>query len=249
MRDGARREWRHVDVAHRDSVTELRFHSDGGPLIWDADAHRELTEAFEWAGLDRSTKVVILTGSGDTFCSRLDVASFRSAGLGWDEIWWEGRRLLNSLNEIDVPIISAVNGPATIHSEIPVMADIVLASEGAEFADHAHFMRDTVPGDGVNLVWSMLLGPSRAKYFLLTGSSIDAAEALRVGAVHEVLPSDALHDRARQLARELSTKSLPVLRYTKAALSIGPRRHFAEGLGHSLAVEGCGHWAEGGIND
>lgn len=238
--------WTTIAVAHRDGVTELRFHTDGGPLVWSADAHREQTEAFAWAGTQLDTKVVLLTGTGAAYCSEIDVTSF--VGIPWDHIWWEGRRMLKNLNDIEVPVIAAVNGPATIHPEIPAMADIMLAAPHAEFADRAHFAtRDTVPGDGVNLVWGEILGQHRAKYWLLTGSSIDAEEGVRIGFVNEILPAEELLDRAWTLARHLAARDLAVLRYTKAAMSIGFRRHFAEGLSHGLGVEGSGHWSRGGI--
>jgi len=239
-------EWEHIAVTRDSDIVELRFHHGGGPLVWDASAHREITEAFGWLTMQRDIKVVILTGTGDVYCNELDVTSF--AGIEWSEIWWEGKRMLSSLNDIDVPVIAAINGPATVHAEIPVMADFVLAAEHVVFADHSHFAtRDTVPGDGVNLVWGELLGPTRAKYFLLTGSTIDAPEALRLGVVNEVLPRPDLPGRAWELARQLAVRHLPVLRYAKAAVSVGFRRDFTENLSHSLGVEGCGHWSLGGI--
>lgn len=239
-------EWKNIVVTSRDGITEFRVHTDGGPLVWDATIHRELTEAFYWVGNRHDTKVVIITGTGDTYCSELDTTSFTE--FAWDHIWWEGRRMLRNLNDIEIPIITAVNGPATIHSEIPMMGDIVLAAPHAEFGDRAHFaLRDTVPGDGVNLVWGELLGPTRAKYYLLTGLTIGAQEAQRIGFVNEVLPADELLPRAWELATDLARRDLPVLRYTKAALSIGFRRNFSEALSNGLGVEGGGHWARGGI--
>lgn len=238
--------WSTVAVTSHDDITELRLHTDGGPLIWSATAHREITEAFAYVGDLPHNKVVIITGTADTYCSELDVTSF--AGIPWDEIWWEGRRMLKNLDAIEVPVIGVVNGPALIHSEIPVMGDIVLAASTAEFADRAHFaLRDTVPGDGVNIVWGELLGPTRSKYWLLTGTSIDVQEAHRIGFVNEVLPLDELLARAWELATDLATRDLPVLRYTKAAVSIGFRRDFGERLSHGLGVEGCAHWSRGGI--
>jgi enoyl-CoA hydratase/carnithine racemase len=238
--------WEHVAMTRQNDIVELRFHSDGGPLIWDADSHREITEAFHALTMMRDVKAVILTGTGDVYCSELDVTSF--AGTPWGEIWWEGKRMLSGLNELDIPVISAINGPATVHSEIPVMADFVLAAEHAVFADRSHFAtRDTVPGDGVNLVWGELLGRTRAMYFLLMGTTIDAQEALRLGVVNEVLPLAELNDRAWTIARELARRDLPVLRYAKAAVAAGFRSDFTKGLSHSLGVEGCGHWARGGI--
>jgi enoyl-CoA hydratase/carnithine racemase len=238
--------WKNVEVKQQDEVTELRFHTDDGPLIWTADAHRELYEAFYWLSADVSTKVIIMSGTGNEYCAVLDTSSF--AAMEWQELWWEGQRMLTCLHEIDVPIISIVNGPATIHAEIPVMADIVLAAPHAEFGDRAHFaIRDTVPGDGANLVWTDLLGPTRAKYYLLTGATITADEAQRIGFVNEILALPDLRPRAWALARELSCRSLPVLRYAKAALSIGVRPNFKQNLSHSLAVEGSAHWTLGGI--
>lgn len=238
--------WDHVVVTERSDIVEVRFHSDDGPLVWDADAHRETYEVFHWLAAHRTVKVVIVTGTGDTYCEDLDTVSF--AGMAWDELWWEGRRMLKSIADVDAPIISAINGPALIHSEVPIMADIVLAADHAVFADRAHFaLRDTVPGDGVNLVWGELLGPTRSKYFLMTGASIDVHEGQRIGFVNEVLAPEKLLPRAWELAESLAERSLPVLRYTKAAVSAGFRKDFAEGLSHSLGVEGCGHWSRGGI--
>lgn len=238
--------WKNIAVTHRDGITEFRVHTNSGPLVWDATIHRELTEAFSWVGNRHDTKVVIITGTGDSYCSELDTTSF--ATVPWDHIWWEGRRMLRNLNDIEIPIIAAVNGPATVHSEIPMMGDIVLAASHAEFGDRAHFaLRDTVPGDGVNLVWGELLGPTRAKYYLLTGLTIGAEEARRIGFVNEVLAADELLPRAWELATDLARRGLPVLRYTKAALSIGFRRDFSEALSSGLGVEGSGHWARGGI--
>ncbi|WP_141136534.1 enoyl-CoA hydratase/isomerase family protein [Rhodococcoides kyotonense] len=239
-------QWQSVAVSHRDGVTQLRFHTKGGPMVWSAQAHRDLTDAFRWVGTHRATKVVLMTGTGDTFCSEIDVHGF--ADMSWDDVWWEGRRMLTGLDDIDVPVVSVVNGPATIHSEIAVMGDIVLAADHAVFADRAHFaVRNTVPGDGVNLIWGELLGPTRAKYFLLTGEAIDAAEAKRLGVVNEVLPVDRVQDRAWELSQQLAERSLPVLRYTKAAITIGFRRGLAENISHGLGVQGSGHWSRGGV--
>jgi enoyl-CoA hydratase/carnithine racemase len=238
--------WETIAVTHRDGVTELRVHTGAGPLVWSATAHHELTEAFYWLGNQQQTKVAILTGTGDHYCTDLDTSGF--AAIPWDLTWWEGRRMLRNLNDVEVPVISAVNGPVTIHSEIPMMADIVLAAAHAEFADKAHFAtRGTVPGDGVNVVWSELLGPTRAKYHLLTGIPVSAPETRQIGFVNEILDPAGLLPRAWELAAELAQSPLAVLRYAKAALSIGVRPDFTERLSHGLGVEGTAHWALGGL--
>jgi enoyl-CoA hydratase/carnithine racemase len=227
--------WKHVSVTRQEGVTEVLLHSDGGPLVWNARVHRELPELWAALKFDETTRAVLLTGSGEAFCAEIDSASFK--GVGWDQIWWEGRNLLTGLLELDVPVVTAVNGPAWIHSELAVMADIVLACPEASFADRAHFVRGYVPADGVHLAWRCLLGPSRSSYFLLTGSEIDATEALRLGVVQEIVERGNLLSRARELAARIAELPLVTLRATRTALRAQDRRFFTESLSHGLAVE------------
>ena len=105
-----------------------------------------------------------------------------------DEKAWYARHLITNVLDVDVPMISAVNGPCNMHSEVPLMGDIVLASEDAYFQDASHFPRGQVPGDGQHVIWSYLAGHNRARYFLLTGKKLGAAEAKEWGVVNEVLP-------------------------------------------------------------
>lgn len=238
--------WEHIAVRFEDGILELRFHTEDGPLVWSANAHRELTQAFAWASEQLDAKIVIISGTGDTFCSELDVTGF--ADLPWHDVWWEGRRMLRRLNDIEVPIVSVVNGPATVHSEIPVMADIVLASRDACFADRAHFpLRGTVPGDGVQLVWNELLGPARLKYWLLTGASISAEEGRRIGFVSELHDRDTLATRAWEVASDLARRSVPLLRYAKSAITMGTRPDFNKQLAYGLALQGSAYTSEGGM--
>jgi enoyl-CoA hydratase/carnithine racemase len=227
--------WEHLDVSRAGGVTEIALHSAGRPLVWNATVHRELPELWAALHFDADTRVVILTGCGDAFCTEIDGVSFKD--VGWDRIWWEGRHLLGGLLDLDVPVITAVNGPAWIHSELAVMADIVLACEEASFADKAHVLRGHVPADGVHLVWRSLLGPTRSSHFLLTGVELDAAEALRLGVVHELIPRRHLLDRAREHAAALAALPLVTLRATRTALRSADRHQFIESLSHGLAVE------------
>ncbi len=228
-----------IEITQRDGVTELKLHTDHGPLRWSATAHRELGEALIEIARDRGTKVVIVTGAGEAFCTRIDAASF-AAQAQWEVIWWEGKRIVKGLLDLEVPVIGAVNGPALIHAEIPLLADVVIAAETAVFADKTHFTRGAVPGDGVHLIWPYLLGPRRGKYFLMTAQEIDAQEALRLGVVNEIVAPTALMDRAWELALEWAAKPLPLLRYTREALNILEREHLLShtGLSHGLALEG-----------
>jgi len=224
-----------------DGVLEVTLHTRGGSLVLDETTHRELPLLFSDIGNDADTKVILLTGSGEDFCSELAGGDWDfSTPAGWDRTYWEGRRLMQNLLDIHVPMVAAINGPARVHAEIPVLCDIVLASETTEFQDIAHFGEafQVTPGDGTHLVWPLLLGLNRGKYFLLTEQSLSAQQALELGVVNEVLPPAELLPRARALAAQLATRSAVTLRYTRVALNMLLRNAMQDGMSHGLALEG-----------
>ena len=222
----------------RNGILQVTFHSHGGSLKWGGPAHGEFGYAFADIGSDPENRVVIITGTGDDYCAEFEGTRARRTPKTWDLTYWEGKRLLTNLLEIEVPIIGAVNGPALIHAEIPVMSDIVLASESATFQDAPHFPRGVVPGDGVHVIWPLLLGQNRGRYFLLTGQTLSAKEAQELGVVAEVLPPDRLLPRAWELAEQLAEKTDLTLRYSRVAMTLQLKRQMQDMLGYGLAIEG-----------
>jgi enoyl-CoA hydratase/carnithine racemase len=234
-----------IRFARSDSgVLEMTLHTRGGPALWGTSLkslHAELGQAFFDVGRDPANKLVILTGTGDSFIAAADPDErFHEPGLAamWPRIHEEGLALLQNLLAIPVPMIAAVNGAALIHAELAVLCDIVLAASHAEFADLAHVPGGAVPGDGVHIVWPMLLGPNRGRYFLLTGERIGAAEARRLGIAGEVLAPEDLLPRARALAAQLALLPALTLRHTRAVLVRELRRRMADELALGLAHEG-----------
>jgi enoyl-CoA hydratase/carnithine racemase len=166
--------YRTIRMRREDGILELTLHTDGGPLRWSRLPHMELEEAFLNIGRDRDNAVVIVTGTGDEFSGPApdpeeNRAAHRMTADEWGELGWEAKNFHTNLLSIDVPMISAVNGPALRHAELPIMCDIVLAADTATFQDSAHFVGGLVPGDGVHVVFPMTMGLNRARYFLLTG--------------------------------------------------------------------------------
>ncbi|WP_327241782.1 enoyl-CoA hydratase/isomerase family protein [Streptomyces sp. NBC_01320] len=219
-------------------VLVVTLHTAGASLVWDTTAHDELAYAFTDIACDPENRVVVLTGEGDAFCDAIDFSSFVLNGPSdWDNSVFEGQRLLNNLLSIRVPVIAAVNGPVSQHSEIPILSDIVIAADTTFFQDAPHFPGGIVPGDGVHIAWLYTLGPKRAKYFLLTGQKLDAAAALAGGVVDEVLPADQVLPRALALANEMAQKHTLALRYTREVLTRGIKGLMHDQLGYGLAHE------------
>ena len=225
-------------------VLEVRLHRDGGPLVWGAEPHAELGDLFTEIGGDPENRVIIITGTGDRFLTQLDTSWVGPMSPSkWDRIYANGKRLLQRLLEIEVPVIGAVNGPATVHAELAVLSDIVLAADHTYFSDAPHFRYGTVPGDGVHVVWPLLLGPNRGRYFLLTGQRLSAVEARDLGVVGEVLPLADLAGRAHELAGALARQPDTTLRYSREVLVQPIRRLLSEHLSGGLALEGLGAYA------
>ena len=123
--------------------------------------------------------------------------------MAWDITYLEGRRIPSAW-PLEMPIISAVNGPASVHSEYVLIADIVIASVTAEFSDFPHLTFGINPGDGLHIVWEEAIGINRARYYALTQGTFTAAQAQEWGAVAEVLPQDQVLGRAHELAESLA---------------------------------------------
>ena len=225
-------------LSRDNGILVVKLQTEGGEFVWSAEAHEELGFLFADISTDRDNKAVVLTGTGTNFCAQINAASFKlSTPQEWDLTFHEGRRLLMNLLSIEVPVIAAINGPARIHPEIPVLSDIVLASETAVFQDAPHFMSGIVPGDGAHIVWPHIIGPNRGRYFLITGQELSASQAEEYGAVNEVLAPELLMDRAIELATYIAAMPELTRRYTRVALTQRIKRLLEEGLSVGLALE------------
>ena len=231
-----------IKMERSGGILQMTFHTYNGPLQWGGGPHSEFPQAFYDVGSDPENRVIIMTGTGDAFSGPPGSSSGtpKREPKEWDRTYWEGKNLLSNLLDIEVPMISAINGPALRHSEIPLLCDIVLASDTALFQDSGHFMSGLVPGDGMHIVYPMLLGMNRGRYFLLTGQAIAADEAKQLGLVNEVMPQSELVGRAWVLAEQLAQQSDLVLRYTRVATTQYIKRLMQDILGYGLALEGLG---------
>jgi len=222
-------------------VLVVEFHSNGGPLTFSAQAHTEVVDAFYRISQDRANKIAILTGAGGDFIIGVDWASFGNvADPGvWSQVHDEGVQVLENIANIRVPVIAAIEGRAHVHSEYALLANVIVAAEGATFQDVAHFAAGVVPGDGIFTTWSYRAGAGRAEAFLLNPQPLQARTAYEWGVVAEVVPNGKALSRARELAA-LYLKAPEVTRRDTRVHFIQPlKERIVREVGYGLSVEGA----------
>ena len=227
----------------RDSQGVLvgEFHSNGGPLTFTAPDHTDFVECFYRISQDRENKIVILTGAGGEFIPGIDFSSFGNVAdpAVWSQAHDEGVQILENLANIRVPMIAAIEGRAHVHSEYALIADVIVAGEGATFNDVPHFAGGIVPGDGIFTTWSYRAGAGRAEAFLLDPRPLTAQTAHEWGVVAEIVPNGKALSRARELA-DLYLKAPEVTRRNTRVHFIQPlKERIVREVGYGLSLEGA----------
>lgn len=222
-----------------DGVLETMLHTDGDTLVFDGHTHEEFVDLFHQIGQDADNRVVILTGAGEAFIDRIDPAGFDFfTPRGYDKIYREGKKVLANLLDIPVPVIAALNGPTTVHSEYVLLSDIVIATPDTVFQDKPHFGFGIVPGDGIHSLWPHAIGSIRGRYFVLTQQTLNAEEAKALGVVNEIVTRERLLPRAREIAAGIAKLPPLTASYTRVAITQPLRRLIDESVGYGLALEG-----------
>ena len=222
-------------------VLTVQLHTNGGPCVMTAHAHTEFVEAFYRISQDRANKIVILTGAGGEFMTDVDWSSFGdTADPGiWSQIHDEGVQVLENIANIRVPVIAAIEGRAHVHSDYVLLANVIVAGEGATFQDVAHYAVGVAPGDGIFTTWSYRAGAGRAEAFLLDPKPLPARSAQEWGVVAEVVPNGRALSRARELA-ELYLKAPEITRRNTRVHFIQPlKERVVREVGYGLSLEGA----------
>lgn len=183
---------------------------------------------------ERDVRVVVITGSGKAFCAGADIKMFlRSDIFTVREIIERLGKALEAFEDLDVPVIAAVNGLALGGGCEMVMAcDIVIASEKASFGQ-PEINIGVIPGAGGTQRLARLIGWKRAMELCLTGDRISAEEAERHGLVNRVVKAEELEEEVRSLAKKISEKSPHAVMLIKQAINRG----FKMGLKDGIAYE------------
>jgi len=173
---------------------------------------------------DRSVRCAILTGEGKAFSAGGDLKAMKDGvGLAGGATSAEVRRsyhagirkVIMALASIDLPLVSAVNGPAFgLGCDLANFGDVRIASDKAVFA-MSFVKAGLVPGDGGAWLLPRLIGVSNALRMILTGNPVGADEALAIGLVSEVVSTDGLMERAEAIAREIASNPPEATRMAK----------------------------------
>ncbi len=188
----------------------------------NARLHWELSRVWLDVGEDEDTRVAVVTGAGKAFSAGGDLdmvehmAGNAKAVLSTMK---EAADIVYNIVNCDKPIVSAINGVAVgAGLAVALMADISIIADDARFTD-GHIRLGVGAGDHAAIIWPLLCGMAKAKYYLLTGDFIDGREAERIGLVSKCVPADQVLPSALEVAHKLATGPQNAIRWTKRALN------------------------------
>ena len=209
----------------------------------DGAMHEEIVDVFRRLHADGTVRVVVITGdpAGRTFSAggyHPWVADKAGTGEGFEEILRVGIDLVRAINSIRQPVISMINGPAVgLGATIALLGDISYIDE-ATFISDPHVDVGVVAGDGGAALWPLLIGPNRAKEFLMTGDKIEGTRAAEIGLINHAVPQDQLAPSVNAMAQRLSTGPRLAIEFTKASVNLLVRQTIENILTASIALEG-----------
>jgi len=184
--------------------------------------HWELTQVWLTLDADATARVAVVTGAGRAFSAGgdLDMVDANSRDpKRLARTMREASDIVYNMINLDKPVVSAINGVAVgAGLVVALLADISIMSESARFTD-GHTKLGVVAGDHAAILWPLLCGMAKAKYYLLTSDFIDGKEAERIGLVSLCTTADELMPRALAVADKLALGSQQAIRWTKRSLN------------------------------
>ena len=225
------------------AVLDIQMRAQNGKLPTAGhEGHRELAEIWRDVAADDSVRCAVLRGEGLGFSGGGDLAMVQDMSTDFavrTRIWKEARDLVYNLVNCDVPIVSALHGPAVGAGLVAgLLADVSIAARSAKIVD-GHTRLGVAAGDHAAMVWPLLCSMAKAKYHLLLCEPLSGEEAERIGLVSLVVDDDQLLPRAYEVAERLAAGSQSAIGWTKYALN-NWLRQAGPGFDASLALEFMG---------
>ncbi|MGH2876348.1 MAG: enoyl-CoA hydratase/isomerase family protein [Solirubrobacteraceae bacterium] len=188
----------------------------------DERLHAELADVWSDIARDDAVRVAVITGAGRAFSAGGDLGMIERMAGDYHrvaEMARETARLVESMLACDKPIVSAINGTAVgAGLAVALMADISIIAEDARLSD-GHLRLGVAAGDHAAIIWPLLCGMAKAKYYLLTADFLDGREAERIGLVSRCVAADEVLPTALQIAEQIASGPAHAARWTKRALN------------------------------
>lgn len=227
---------RNLRIAVEDQIALVTLDRPDKRNAIDHPLHTALEEAIHHLSQAPDVAAIVLTGSGSAFSAGGDVKGFYPDEVG-PMTTIRTRSLVQAMVQCEAPLIAAVNGVAAgLGATIALMCDVIFMADTARIGD-THVNMGLVAGDGGAVIWPLLVGPHRAKEYLMAGTLLGAEEAERIGLVNHVVPADHVVSAAREYARGLANKARPAVRWTKMLINQAIQQSVNATLTLGLATE------------
>jgi enoyl-CoA hydratase len=229
-----------IEVSLAQGVLTLALKNPGKKNAINMLMHEELERVWHEADADPDVRVIVLTGSGDAFCSGADLGALKEradAGEPSRPMTRGARRIFWSMLDCEKPIVSKVRGVAYgLGVSVALAADVVVAAEGARFCD-SHVKAGIAPGDGGAALWPLLIGFHRAKELLMLGEPVAAKRAAEIGLINHCVPEAQLDDFVNELVGKLRDGAPLAIAWAKMSVNLMLKQMMAGAFETSLAYD------------
>lgn len=236
-------DYRYITVEKKGRIALVTLNRPEHRNALTMDAHGELEDLWARIAQDEEVHAIVLTGAGKAFSAGGDVKAMVARagtveGLKYTlKVPAATKRLWQNILEVPQPIIAAVNGDAVgLGATLVLFSDVSIIAENAKFGD-THTKVGLVAGDGGTVIWPLLIGPQRAKEFLMRGLIVDGAEARRMNLVNHAVPQEQVLPKAMEMAEELAQMPVWAVRWTKLSVNKTLKDQLNLTLDASIAYE------------
>lgn len=234
--------YEHIQIAEADCILTITLNRPDKLNAFVGHMRRDLAEALEHAGSDRSVRVVVITGAGRAFCAGGDIGFMaelmqRRDAEEFSRILGAGRRVITAIRQMTKPVIASINGPASgAGCNLAFACDLRIASNTATFSQS--FAKVGLHPDwGGTYFLPRLVTPNKACEMFFLGESIDAAEAARLGIVNQVVAPEELETVTLQLAERLRAAPPIALAAAKHAVYMSEAAELEEMLRYETEAQ------------
>jgi enoyl-CoA hydratase/carnithine racemase len=226
-----------VEMTRRDGVVTLILHNTAKRNALSMVMLQQLEAAAAALRQDETARCLVLTGAGTAFCSGGDLDAMGSSTVEkFQRMEAQLEATMTALGDVTIPLIALINGACFgAGIQLALTADLRIAADDAKFGVPAAKFGLVYPSQAITGLVT-LVGRAQATRILLTGRSISASEALRIGLVQETVPTAALETHGRELANGIAAVPLPALHATTALLREAAKRGAVDGVRNTHAA-------------